>query len=75
LPAISRLVATDPPLRPLDVERALLKAPLTGARLGFTIGGQSRREGERVMADIVYLGVTVAFFGLSWLLVRLCERL
>jgi len=27
------------------------------------------------MADIVYLGVTVAFFGLSWLLVRLCERL
>jgi len=27
------------------------------------------------MADIVFLGVTVAFFGLSWLLVRLCERL
>jgi len=27
------------------------------------------------MTDILYLGVTVAFFWLSWLLVRLCERL
>jgi len=27
------------------------------------------------MADILYLGVTVAFFWLSGLLVRLCERL
>jgi hypothetical protein len=27
------------------------------------------------MADIVYVAVTVAFFGLSWLLIRLCERL
>jgi len=27
------------------------------------------------MADIVYVAVTVAFFGLSCLLVRLCERL
>jgi len=27
------------------------------------------------MADIVFLGVIVGFFGLSWLLVRLCERL
>jgi hypothetical protein len=27
------------------------------------------------MADIMFLGVTVGFFGLSWLLVRLCERL
>jgi len=27
------------------------------------------------MADIGFLGVTVAFFGLSWLLVRLCDRL
>jgi len=27
------------------------------------------------MADILYLGVTAAFFWLSWLLVRLCERL
>jgi len=27
------------------------------------------------MADIVFLAVTVAFFWLSWLLVRLCDRL
>jgi hypothetical protein len=27
------------------------------------------------MADIVFLGVIVVFFWLSWLLVRLCERL
>jgi len=27
------------------------------------------------MADILYLGASLAFFGLSWLLVRLCERL
>jgi len=27
------------------------------------------------MADIVLLAVTVAFFWLSWLLVRLCDRL
>jgi len=27
------------------------------------------------MADILYLGVTVVFFWLSWLLVGLCERL
>jgi len=27
------------------------------------------------MADILYLGVTVAFFWVSLLLVRLCERL
>jgi hypothetical protein len=34
-----------------------------------------KRKGDRVMADIVYLGMTVVFFWLSWLLVRLCERL
>jgi hypothetical protein len=28
-----------------------------------------------VMADIVYVAVTVGFFGLSCLLVKLCERL
>jgi len=27
------------------------------------------------MADIVYLGVAVAFFALSSMLIRLCERL
>jgi hypothetical protein len=31
--------------------------------------------GNPVMADIAYLGMGLAFFGLSWLLVRLCERL
>jgi hypothetical protein len=35
----------------------------------------SRREGEHVMADILYLGVALVFFWLSVLLVRLCERL
>jgi hypothetical protein len=34
-----------------------------------------RRKGDPVMADVLYLGVTVAFFWLSSLLVRLCERL
>jgi hypothetical protein len=34
-----------------------------------------RREGDQVMADLVYLGVTAVFFWLTWLLVRLCERL
>ncbi len=27
------------------------------------------------MADVIYLGLLLAFFGLSWALVRLCERL
>jgi len=27
------------------------------------------------MADILYLGVTLVFFWLSWLFVGLCERL
>jgi len=27
------------------------------------------------MADLAYLGMVLAFFWLSWLLVRLCERL
>ena len=27
------------------------------------------------MADILYLGLGLLFFWLSWLLVRLCERL
>jgi len=31
--------------------------------------------GGAVMADIVYVAVTVAFFWLSWQLVKLCERL
>jgi len=27
------------------------------------------------MADLTYLGLTVVFFWLTWLLVKLCERL
>ena len=27
------------------------------------------------MADIVYLGIVVGFFALTWALIRLCERL
>jgi hypothetical protein len=30
---------------------------------------------DAVMADIVYLGMTVGFFALTWVLIRLCERL
>jgi hypothetical protein len=43
--------------------------------------GESREddvaiEGRRSkMADIVFLGVTVAFFALSWSFVEWCERL
>ena len=56
----------------------LKAALLTGARLGFTVGVLTKQVilgDQSCMADILYLGVTVAFFGLSWLLVRLCERL
>ena len=38
-------------------------------------GRAKKGKKESVMADILYLGVTAAFFGLSWLLVKLCERL
>jgi hypothetical protein len=37
--------------------------------------GGADNEKEIAMADVLYLGVTLVFFGLSWLLVRLCERL
>jgi hypothetical protein len=30
---------------------------------------------RRRAMDLVYLGVTALFFGLTWALVRLCERL
>ena len=51
------------------METGSLEPVLTGAPLA------SREEGDPVMADIAYLGLVLAFFGLSWLLVRLCERL
>jgi hypothetical protein len=35
-----------------------------------------RREPARrcVMADVIYVVLTLVFFGLTWLLVKLCER-
>jgi hypothetical protein len=32
-------------------------------------------EKERVMADLLYLGMVLGFSLLSWLLIRLCDRL
>jgi hypothetical protein len=47
-----------------------------GTWSGEWIGpGQQASEGEHGMADILYLGVTLVFFWLSWLLVKLCEQL
>jgi hypothetical protein len=51
------------------VETGSLEPALTGAPLA------SREEGDPVMADITYVGLVLTFFGLSWLFVRLCERL
>jgi hypothetical protein len=31
--------------------------------------------GGVAMADVLYIGMTAVFFWLSWLLVKLCERL
>jgi hypothetical protein len=39
---------------------------------GVTLAGV---ELEGLLGDFVFLGITVAFFGLAWLLVRLCERI
>ncbi len=30
---------------------------------------------RHTMMDVVYVGVTLAFFGLSWALIKLCEHL
>jgi hypothetical protein len=32
-------------------------------------------ELDGVFGDIVFVAITVAFFALAWLLVRLCERI
>ena len=32
-------------------------------------------ELDGVLGDVVFLVVTVAFFGLTWLVVRLCDRI
>jgi len=47
-----------------------------GCTRGMAAGdGGADNEKEIAMADVLYLGVTLVVFGLSWLLVRLCERL
>jgi hypothetical protein len=42
---------------------------------GLVLTERAWSSRRAVMADILYLGVTVVFFWLSWLLVGLCERL
>jgi hypothetical protein len=33
-----------------------------------------RIGGGRVMGDVLYVGLVVLFFGLTWAFVKLCER-
>ena len=33
------------------------------------------REETSIMGDAIFVGVTIGFFGLTWALIRLCERL
>ena len=46
---------------------------LTWTRRRLVSGDRDRWE-ETAM-DLLYLGLSVLFFGLSWALVKLCERL
>jgi hypothetical protein len=32
------------------------------------------RDGGTAMGDVLYLGLSVLFFGLTWAFVKLCER-
>jgi hypothetical protein len=60
----------------LKAKRAVLEEVLR--RLGESTSATPEQEtprGGTVMADIVYLGMTVGFFALTWALIRLCERL
>ncbi len=45
--------------------------------IAHTGGGDQARSphGGAVMADVVYIAMAAGFFGLTWLLVKLCERL
>lgn len=38
-------------------------------------GSGSGARREDAMGDVIYMGLGVAFFALSWAFVRLCERL
>lgn len=63
------LMEGDPLLRPL------LAGPGDDRHSGGSRDAFYPDEGGAVMADVLYLGMTLGFFWLSWLLVRLCERL
>jgi hypothetical protein len=39
------------------------------------VGEAIRRKREDIAMDLLYVGLAVLFFGLSWALVVLCERL
>jgi hypothetical protein len=49
-------------------------APRVG-RCPEPAGSGSGARGEDAMGDVIYVGLGVAFFALSWAFVRLCERL
>jgi hypothetical protein len=44
-------------------------------RGGPTQRGAAPRRGDDAMADLLFVALTVLFFGLSWALVGLCGRL
>jgi hypothetical protein len=59
---------------PHDLERILSAAPPTLALIKGE--ARDRRASERgpAMGDVVFVLLSVGFFALSWLFVRLCER-
>ena len=58
---------------PLTVEET---ASITGLNREITFR-ESKREYHRPLRrlDLIYLGIVLGFFGLSWALLALCERL
>jgi hypothetical protein len=62
--------------RPLEILEPTVTYVVGCLDSGDLGGDQGRAPaGGAVMADVVYVAVTVAFFWLSWQLVKLCERL
>ena len=41
---------------------------------GFLTGSELQLLSEERVMDAVYVGLAVGFFALTWLLVKLCER-
>ena len=39
------------------------------------VGGDLKRAAENFMSDVITIGITAVFFGLSWGLVVFCDRL